>query len=280
MAEIVFLKKHTENLAANSKKSYFSAHRKLLKILDCENLEKQSNEELINVIQNTKQATHSKNVLINILLLIKREVYGQSITEFEKQREINNKTILEENKIKSKDSKLYLPKYQELIEHLDLVYEAQDWRAFIVNYILLNYHTRDMDISLNIITNKKDINADLNYIMLTKKKASYVRNQYKTVKTHGPKTSVITDVRFIEACHKFLKEVSSSSKGALFPSNNTNYWVSKSTCGNLGEGNIYKICVNHFKTDLTKLKYMCESRGSSLNTLCDFYDIDMDLTEA
>ena len=250
MAEIVFLKKHTENLAANSKKSYFSAHRKLLKILDCENLEKQSNEELINVIQNTKQATHSKNVLINILLLIKREVYGQSITEFEKQREINNKTILEENKIKSKDSKL------------------------------LNYHTRDMDISLNIITNKKDINADLNYIMLTKKKASYVRNQYKTVKTHGPKTSVITDVRFIEACHKFLKEVSSSSKGALFPSNNTNYWVSKSTCGNLGEGNIYKICVNHFKTDLTKLKYMCESRGSSLNTLCDFYDIDCDLTEA
>lgn len=278
MAELVFLKKHTEHLAANSKKSYFSAHKKLLKILDCENLEKQTNEELINVVQNTKQATHSKNVQINILLLIKREVYGQSIIEFEKQREVNNKTILEENKTKSKDSKLYLPKYQELIDHLDVVYEASDWRAFIVNYILLNYHTRDMDISLNIITNKKDINDDINYIMLTKKKASYVRNQYKTVKTHGPKTSVITDVRFTEACHKFLKET--NSKGNLFPSNSTNYWISRCTCGGLPEGNIYKICVNHFKTDLSKLKYMCESRGSSLNTLCDFYDIDCDLTEA
>jgi len=277
MAELVFLKKHTQNLAANSKKSYLSAHKKLLKLLDCENLEKQTNEELINVIQNTKQSTHSKNVLINILLLIKREVYGQSIAEFEKQREINNKTILEENKTKSKDSKLYLPKYQELVDHLDVVYDASDWRAFIVNYILLNYHTRDMDISLNIITNKKDINNDINYIMLTKKKASYVRNQYKTVKTHGPKTSVITDVRFIEACHKFLKE---NSKGNLFPSDSTNYWISKCTCGGLPESAIYKICVNNFKTDLSKLKYMCESRGSSLNTLCDFYDIDMDLTEA
>tara|TARA_R110002110_G_scaffold90493_2_gene235227 strand:- start:1000 stop:1836 length:837 start_codon:yes stop_codon:yes gene_type:complete len=278
MAELVFLKKHTESLAANSKKSYFSAHRKLLKLLDCENLEKQTNEELINVIQNTKQSTHSKNVQINILLLIKREVYGQSIIDFEKQREVNNKTILQENKIKSKDSKLYLPKYEELIDHLDVTYEASDWRAFIVNYILLNFYTRDMDISLNIITNKKDINDDLNYIMLTKKKASYIRNQYKTVKTHGPKTSVITDARFIEACHKFLKE--SSSKGSLFPSDSTNYWISKCTCGGLPEGAIYKICVNHFKTDLSKLKYMCESRGSSLNTLCDFYDIDMDLTEA
>tara|TARA_R110000851_G_scaffold291471_1_gene445860 strand:- start:1888 stop:2730 length:843 start_codon:yes stop_codon:yes gene_type:complete len=280
MAEIVFLNKHTENLAKNSKKSYLSAHRKLLKIFECENFEKQSNDDLITGIQNYKQSTHSKQVGINVLLLLKREVYGQTISEFETQREKNNKLILEENKTKSKDSKLYLPKYQELIDHLDVVYDAGDWRAFIVNYILLNYHTRDMDISLNIITNKKDINADINYIMLTKKKATYVRNQYKTVKTHGAKTSSVTDVRFIDACHKFLKEVSSSSKGALFPSENVNYWVSKSTCGGLGEGNIYKICVNHFKGDLSKLKYLCESRGSSLDTLVQYYDLDCDLSDA
>ena len=279
MAEIVFLNKHTENLAKNSKKSYLSAHRKLLKIFECENFEKQSNDDLITGIQNYKQSTHSKQVGINVLLLLKREVYGQTISEFETQREKNNKTILEENKSKSKDSKLYLPKYQELIDYMDIVYQAQDWRAFIVNYILINFHTRDMDISLNIITNKKEISNDINYILITKTKATYVRNQYKTVGTHGPKSNIITDRKFIEAAYGHYKNSALCTKGALFPSDNTNYWISKCTCGALGEGNIYKICVNHFKSDLGKLKYMCNSRGSSIDTLIQYYDLDCDLSE-
>jgi hypothetical protein len=48
----------------------------------------------------------------------------------------------------------------------------------------------------------------------------------------------------------------------------------KSTLDNLGEGLYNKIIVNHFRNNLDKLKEISESRGTSIDTLYENYDID------
>ena len=50
--------------------------------------------------------------------------------------------------------------------------------------------------------------------------------------------------------------------------------MKKATLDNLGENLYNKIIINHFKNDLNKLKEISESRGTSIDTLHENYNID------
>ena len=50
--------------------------------------------------------------------------------------------------------------------------------------------------------------------------------------------------------------------------------MKRATLDNLGENIYNKIIVNHFRNNLDKLKEISESRGTSIDTLHENYDID------
>ncbi len=50
--------------------------------------------------------------------------------------------------------------------------------------------------------------------------------------------------------------------------------MKKSTLDNLGENMYNKIIVTHFRNNLNKLNEISNSRGTSLDTLHENYDID------
>ena len=50
--------------------------------------------------------------------------------------------------------------------------------------------------------------------------------------------------------------------------------MKRATLDNLGENINNKIIVNHFRNNLDKLKEISESRGTSIDTLHENYDID------
>jgi hypothetical protein len=50
--------------------------------------------------------------------------------------------------------------------------------------------------------------------------------------------------------------------------------LKKATLKNIGETAYLKIIMNHFKTDLQKVKQIGESRGTATDTLIESYDLD------
>jgi len=134
---------------------------------------------------------------------------------------------------------------------------------------------------LNLFHFKRDIkaNPEINYLWYSKraKKATLYRRNYKTAGKYGMKTDTITDPKFLNAIKQIFECRKKNEEGCdvFIPNkNNVGYFVMKSTLNNLGENLYNKIIVNHFRNNLDKLKEISESRGTSLNTLYENYDIE------
>ena len=56
--------------------------------------------------------------------------------------------------------------------------------------------------------------------------------------------------------------------------NQIGYYIKKATLKNIGETAYMKIIVNHFKSDLQKIKQIGESRGTATDTIIESYDLD------
>ena len=57
-------------------------------------------------------------------------------------------------------------------------------------------------------------------------------------------------------------------------SENIGYHIKKMTYNNLGETLIFKIVVNHFRSDPNMLKQISDNRGTDINTILESYDIE------
>ncbi len=91
------------------------------------------------------------------------------------------------------------------------------------------------------------------------------------------KTDTITDPKFLNAIKEIFECRKKGIEGCdVFIPNkeNVGYYVMKSTLDNLGENLYNKIIVNHFRNNLDKLKEISQSRGTSIDTLYENYDID------
>ena len=124
------------------------------------------------------------------------------------------------------------------------------------------------------------------WLQNTKGKATFIRNVYKTAtiqapdgKDHGygQKVNNITDKKFIIALRRVLGcQKSGLDCGVFIPNKaSIHYYLQKATYKQIGEGNYFKIIVNHFRNDVDKLKEISANRGSDLRTILTSYDINM-----
>ena len=285
MAELAEFTEFIKDKAANTQKSYKQQYNKLKKIVDTEmeqtiDIQNISEKNILEFVS-TENNLNSQQALLNIAIMI-RKMKKSPTSKLEKQRDENKEKL--KGFVKEKNEKLKnsgLPSYQYLLDYLAFLYNDKRWIDFIINYLLIYYHTRNEDVNFELVPFKRDIkaNPDINYLWYSKraKKATLYRRNYKTAGKYGMKTDTITDPKFLNAIKQIFDCRKQNEEGCdVFIPNKSNvgYYVMKSTLDNLGENLYNKIIVNHFRNNLDKLKEISQSRGTSIDTLYENYDID------
>lgn len=250
-------------------KSYTTQYRKLKKALD-KDISESSQKSIIDVAQQEEKA-NSKQALINIGILVRR-LYKLNVDTLIKERDSTKDEITSQVKEKNAEIKDDLPSLDELEEYTEYLYENKKWFEYIINYLLINYQTRNKDLDFTIVGLKRDTkDKDKNFMWLERGKVTFIRNNYKTSGTYGTKTDVISDEKFVTAMKRMKTKIGTNS---FIPNpDDPSYYVKKSTYKQIGEGAYFKVLVNTNRGDLQKLKSMGESRGTALDTIATNYDI-------
>ena len=255
--------------SAGTKKSYIATQKSLSALLKTP-IHQASQKRILEVIDSLGFTPATQSSYINIAVII-RNLYGYDVAVLVKARENNKIAIAESSKITNEKLSLTLPSYEDLLDYLNKFYSDENWVSFIINFLQINYAVRNEDVTFEIVGFKRDaINPELNYMWFPKigNKAIWIRNNYKTVGTYGAQEIEITDERFLHAVKNVKKKV-------LVPNlTNVGAFVKSLTLNGIGEGSIFKILVDHFKTDLQKLKELSEFRGASLDTIVNSYDLN------
>jgi hypothetical protein len=274
MAELERLLKSVEGKSENTIKAYKLQYKKLSNLLD-KDVGEASQDKILDVVKQHEN-NNGKQALLNIAILVRR-LDGKSVAELEKMREKLKGAIKTDIKTKNTNLSTSLPSYQDIVDYTESLYDKSDWTNYIINYLLLNYNVRNKDLLFDIVRRKKYTKEDKtqNYIWLSDTFVEYIRNDYKTAALYGQNVNRIKDKKFITAVRRvFACQRHNEDCGVFIPNENQlGYYLKKATLGGIGEAAYNKIIINHFRNDIDKLKQISKSRGTSISTLLDFYDI-------
>jgi len=265
----------------NTKRAYRVQYNKFSKMLDELDMPNQihlnSQKKLLELALE-QDKPNSQQALINIAVLVRR-LYSLNVDELIANREKNKVKIQERVKEVNKQLTNDLPSYQELLEYMAHLWATDKWESYIINWLLLNFQVRNKDLDFQVIFRKKDAtDPEKNYMWLAAKKCVFIRNVYKTAKFYDRKTNIIVDKSFHTAIKNFVRHRGGKNNITLMMKLITNeeqlgYIVKKATFKEIGEGNYVKIVIDHFRGDLQMLKQISENRGTSVDTLLKYYDL-------
>ena len=168
--------------------------------------------------------------------------------------------------LRTAETKHQLPSLKDIKAEMIALYERQDWRSFVILYLIVNYQVRNMDLVATVVNSKRDTNNTDNFIVVNKSQAVYIRNSYKTAFKYGTKTHVIKNARFMYAINQIGY--------ILDPVNNVDRVIKKATAniGRITEGTIAKIVLLE-NNNINGLKKVSKNRGTDLDTLVTSYNI-------
>lgn len=282
------LTKFRETFATKSKITqgvYTSNYKKLRVMLDDVDIASVSQKKVIDIAE-TIDNRNSQQSLINIAFLIRKNS-GLAIQELETFRKKNQSFL--KDKIYETNSALIdkLPSYDELVNFVDELLKDEKYTQYVINYLLLHCQVRNADLNFDFVKYKRDTKDESkNYLWFSSrtKTVHYIRNVYKTAKIvkpdgsitgYGQKVIKITDPKFIKVMKILVNYEKKESKPVVFFSNleTIAYHVKKMTYKGLGETLIFKIVVNHFRSDPNMLKQISYNRGTDIDTILESYDI-------
>ena len=256
-----------KDLSEATKKTYSSMYKKLVGILGNDIL-KTSNTEIIKKIKELDGSPNTIDGLIKIAIIVKKankkptKTLDKYKTQYQKEIELFN-----DNKKEELSKKILKP--QDLYDYLEML-KNSDGKVveYIINYLIINFNTRNKDLDLLVVNKKSDINDKNNFLYKNKKTKTitYIRNDYKTAKTYGEKTNVINDT-------DFYNKVNTLNLGKLInvaPSS-FNKTIQRLTIDEIGSGLYMKILSSQAKPK--DLKLISKNRGTSIETIVENYVI-------
>jgi len=267
------------NISANSKKTYVYSYERLMVLTDNVPISNVSEKRMVKILKDSDAPANSINVMLSVVLMIRRE-REQSIDlllKFKGNKLVKKMDI--EKMEKNDELQRTLPSYDTYMTYVDDLYKQKNWRSYIVNYLLIKYGVRNMDLNLIITRDKYAVskrrgNNQVNYLYVTKKYIKLVRNIYKTSSSYGRKEDTIYSTKFMYAVNELLADqfeapllnVEEQSVGQT---------IRAMTYNSIAEGGVYKVITAHYKSrgDINKLKALAESRGHLVDTQIGYYDI-------
>jgi vacuolar-type H+-ATPase subunit I/STV1 len=159
-----------------------------------------------------------------------------------------------------------LPTMKEIKNYMNSLYDKEKYYDYAILYLMTTYQTRNKDLILTIVKNKKETNDTDNFIVLGKSQATYIRNDYKTSYKYGAKTHVIKNLKFMNAIQGLSH--------LLKTTDNIDRVIKKVTAGigSINEGTLAKIVLKENNT-INGLKKVSKNRGTDINTLINSYNI-------
>ena len=254
-----------KDLSDASKATYSAMYKRLVGILGGEILA-MSNANIIRKIKEVDASPHTIDGLIKIAIIVKKadrratktldkfkSNYQATIEKFNDDK----KSELSENILSPKD----LYEYLEMLKNKD-----NKIIEYIVNYLIINFNTRNKDLDLYIVNKKADINDKDNFLYVNKKtkKVEYIRNDYKTSRAYGSKKNLIDD-------NAFYNKVNSLKLGKIInvAQSGFNKTIQRMTLNGVGTGMYMKIISSQAKPK--ELKSLSKNRGTSVDTILENY---------
>ena len=278
------------SLAKNTIKTYKQAYKKLVDILATNNVADLDNKEIIDLIDE-QENYGTINLLLTIVLMIKYD-NDKEIDDIKKHRDLI-RMEMRDSRWKKKEEKLdTLPPIKSLTKYLNRLYSNNEYQSYIINYLLINYNVRNLDLDLIVTDDMKEYHnlgkkGDENVLFVGKNNAVYYyRNNYKTVKTYGPKAIRLSSVKLAKSIKEYIAQQQAITNGDIYllslqngdrsGRDSLSHYITKFTMDGLTESDIMKIIVTgKVKTidDYNKLEKISKNRGTAIETLIEEYNL-------
>jgi hypothetical protein len=274
---------NNSSLSDGSKKLYNSNLRSLTEILGDNFIDRMTEDKVINAvmaIEGKSQSTIYNYVktLVKLYSLLGKSndilrtkmMYLQGLVA-NSQRQ-NKLCKLEEVKIKTKAQLL-----QELKALQKDIHIPQIAVKFIINYLLIFYNTRNLDLDVILTDDKRVINKEDNYLFVRGKDVIYIRNNYKTSTTFGTKEHLIRTTAFVKAVKGLLANgrtlLLQNKEGNRLPRHSLGKMIQINTINQLGSNAIASIITTEAlnENDVNSLEKVSSSRGTNYKTLLQSY---------
>ena len=266
------------NVSAKTITNYRSVYKRIKTLLskDISDSDEDRLIDIVNLIDNVG----SKITVLNLMIMMKNQL--EQSTKILNQ--FRDKIFIERDKATKKfleKKNDELPLYQLVDEYINSLESIK----YIVNYLTFYFGLRNDDVNLFLTTKKltKNINTSTNYLIVKKSEIELIINTYKTSKKYLQKRIVIKDKKFKQICQDltpltFLLTGSETPINEVSLHNKITRMLYKHNEKHLTETDYIKILIKHLTTQpnlLTELKKISEYRGSSLDNMIKYYNINI-----
>ena len=234
------------------------------------------NSELLEYINNAKAkggkdlTLNTKKNLLNLLVMIKKQVSYEEYAELYNAREAFRGEV--DTEMKKQHEAMDLSEkltYEKLKNYLN----KQSKHSYIINYLLFHYAVRNKDLDLTVAKYNRDtgIPTEGNWLLIgAEPTITYVRNAYKTVKTHGQLVYDINNVKFYNS----VTDLFDREEYKLLRTKQIDQEIRSYTLNKIGETDITKILVHHYlmRNSYSNIFELSQRRGTSVDTLLQNYN--------
>ena len=257
-----------KEISDSSKKVYLSLLKRMQKVKF--KIPTKANEKL-NYVKEHVSSFPNPNTRLDMLnlIIVIRNVLELSVDKLKEYRSELKQQQKSHQVSKMNDAGEKLMSYVDFTKVLGEAYLKDEYKKYIVNYLMMKYGVRNKDLNLSIVKTKKEMNEGENYLLLKKDKVIYVRDDYKTHKTYGKKTHEIHDNIFHECVKK-------AGVGKLIPEAQISNGLRKLYLNKMGEAKVFKMMIDHYydKDDSASIKRLAADRGTSLSVVQGFYNVN------
>ena len=289
--EMDYLLLSKPDLSDNSKRTYKKNYQNLSDLMQSDMINEETQEDLYNKISKLENA-NTQQMYINIAMMIK-QFHNNRFDYLKKKRDLIRDNIKQNRNEKKTEKKNDLPDYKDLEKHIREMLSDNNYKAYIINYLMTEYSTRNKDLDI-IITDdikeyrklKKAKNENILFVNKTGKNY-YVRNNYKTSRTYGELIYNFNNKKFNNAVKEYIKEekqkgvdtiyLLSKTDGSRMTEDSIAHHIMRYTLNGMSESDVNKISVSRIKDmdDYPLLKKISERRPTSIPTLVEEYHLDI-----
>lgn len=277
-------KANGEELNPKTITNYRNYYKRLRALLDAE-VRHTSNAKLVDKIKDAREADKKTNELkdipvsvkaslLNIAILIKT-AYRENTDELIEYRKRNKVLVMDDSVEKNKGLKETLPTIKQLTDFTEEAYENEEWVKYVINYLLITFGVRNMDINTIITKDGKEVKANDNWLVVRGNSVKYIRFIFKTKDTYNCSENEIKSKKFNHAIREILGDEDQKPlltyEGERIAESSLNRFVSKYTYEGIGQAKYFKVLATSNKKDIEKLSI---DRGTAIGTIITNYDLD------
>lgn len=284
-----------DKLSKLSKRTYQSSYNKLRQGVDeLRKVDEQTIIDYLDIVNNIGEINNATYVnVLNVAIQV-RNHFEKSTDQLFKKKVVLSQMVKNERLAKktvyaemTEDEKTH--SVTDLRNYLNMLFAEEKWREYIINYLLIHFHCRNKDVNLTITNSITQARSDnnKNYLVVVPSYITYIRNDFKTCGKYGRQTARIAVSKFLFAVNAFVEQSGGLETGDLFllstgQNRQINYdsiqkYIAGKTLDNLGQSIYNKIITTDAvrRKDLKSLRTISSRRGTSLEVLLDFYDLNI-----